>query len=162
MIKRRTASQVDDSIRYTGSGEAGERGFTLVESCIALGIMMIVALGVAAAFTYAINYNSGGNDRAQAMAVAQQEMELYRNAEFNAANTESETGWILRATNAASKTVTSADGRTYTVVTTITNNASPATLKTIAISVRPRGAGPAWARGTAGAVNVRTLRARLN
>jgi len=59
-------------------------GFSLIEVCIALVIIMIVLLGVAAVFGYTIVYNAGNKSRSQALAVLQQEVERYRAAKFNA------------------------------------------------------------------------------
>ena len=114
-----------------------ERGFTLIETASALLVMMIGGLGICAVFTYAIKNNTGSRDRAVALAVAQQEMEYYRNLTFLDAG--------LTATAAVTKTVTSA-GRTYTVRTTITNTTT--SLKTINIQVTPLLSSDPWALGT--------------
>lgn len=114
----------------------GERGFSLLEINIAMVVMMIAFLGISPLLVYSTVYNSGANDRAQAIAVAQQRMETLRNLPFNDA--------ALTATTGTSVNITSA-GRSYTVVTTITD--STPTLKTIVIDVRPTaGTAPAWAR----------------
>ena len=105
-----------------------ERGFTLVETSIAMVIMLVAALGVASLFTYSIKYNSGGNDRAVAISIAQQQIEQLRNVPF--------TDPIL---NVSAATVLAPDtvsnGRTYRVTRTVTgsnNNVSGnPTLKTI-------------------------------
>lgn len=114
-----------------------ERGFTLLETVSALLVMMIGGLGICAVFAYAIKNNTGSRDRAAALAVAQQEMEHYRNLIF--------TDPGLTATAATTKTVTSA-GRTYTVRTTITN--TTASMKTIVIQVTPLLSSDPWALGT--------------
>lgn len=114
-----------------------ERGFTLLETASALLVMMIGGLGICAVFTYAIKNNTGSRDRAAALAVAQQEMEHYRNLTFLDPG--------LTATAAVTKTVTSA-GRTYTVRTTITN--TTASMKTIVIQVTPLLSSDPWALGT--------------
>lgn len=62
----------------------GSGGFSLIEVCIALVILMIALLGVAATFGYTIVYNSGNKSRSQALTVLQQEVERYRAAKFNA------------------------------------------------------------------------------
>ena len=114
-----------------------EQGFTLIETASALLVMMIGGLGICAVFTYAIKNNTGSRDRAAALAVAQQEMEYYRNFTF--------LDPALTATAAATKTVTSA-GRTYTVRTTITDTS--ASMKTITIQVTPLLSSDPWALGT--------------
>lgn len=115
-----------------------EKGFTLIETASALLVMMIGGLGICAVFAYAIKNNTGSRDRALALAVAQQEMERYRQMKFL------DTG--LTAQAATTKTVTSADERTYTVTTTITDTTP--SLKTIKIQVTPLLSSDPWALGT--------------
>jgi len=119
---------------------ASERGFTLIETSIAMVIMMVAALGVASLFTYSIGYNSGGNDRAVAISVAQQQIEQLRSVPF--------TDPILDVTAATVLTpYTISNGRTYQVTRTVTgsnnNVGGNPTLKTITIRVDPRSTG--WA-----------------
>src|SRR5688572_25370838 len=82
-----------------------EKGFTLIETASALLVMMIGGLGICAVFAYAIKNNTGSRDRAAALAVAQQQMERYRQVTF--------VDPLLTAQAATTQTVTSAD-RTYT------------------------------------------------
>ncbi len=63
---------------------SGSAGFSLIEVCIALVIIMIALLGVAAVFGYTIVYNAGNKSRSQALTILQQEVERYRAAKFNA------------------------------------------------------------------------------
>ena len=107
----------------------GEAGFTLIETSIALVVMMIVGLGAASLFVYAIGANSSARDRELSMAVAQQQMEFLRNVPF--ANVETR----VAATGGATKQVTSA-GRSYSVATIVTATASQ---KTITVTVIPAG-----------------------
>jgi Tfp pilus assembly protein PilV len=116
-----------------------ERGFTLLETASALLVMMIGGLGICAVFAYAIKNNTGSRDRAAALAVAQQQMEYYRNLTFNDA------ALTATATNPTPVTVTSA-GRTYSVRTTITN--TTASLKTIKIEATPLLSNGNYALGT--------------
>lgn len=114
-----------------------EGGFTLVETATALLVMMIGGLGICAVFAYAIKNNTGSRDRAAALAVAQQQMERYRQVTF--------IDPLLTAHATTTQTVTSA-GRDYTVRTTITNTTS--SLKTIRIEVTPLMSSDPWALGT--------------
>jgi Tfp pilus assembly protein PilV len=129
---------------------AAEGGFTLIETSIAMVIMMVAGLGVVSLFTYSITYNSGGNDRAVAISIAQQQLEQLRSAQF--------TDSVLNVSAATVLTPdTVSNGRTYRVTRTVTgsnndNNGNP-TLKTITIRVDPTGAG--WA---AQPVILRTVR----
>jgi prepilin-type N-terminal cleavage/methylation domain-containing protein len=117
-----------------------ERGFTLIETSIAMVIMMIAGLGVVSLFVYSIGYNSGGNDRAVAIGIAQQHIEQLRVVPFTDSNL-----------NVSSATVLSPDtvsnGRTYRVTRTVTgsnnDNSGNPTLKTITIRVDPMSSG--WA-----------------
>src|SRR2546423_10176322 len=119
---------------------ANERGFTLIETTIAMMIMMVAGLGVASLFTYSIRYNTGGNDRAVALSVAQQQIEQFRSVPF--------TDSILNVTSATVLTPdTVSNGRTYRVTKTVTGSNNDVsgnpTLKTIIIQVDPKGSG--WA-----------------
>ena len=114
-----------------------EKGFTLIETTTALLVMMIGGLGICAVFAYAIKNNTGSRDRAAAIAVAQQQMERYRQLTFLDA--------ALTAGPATTATVESA-GRTYQVRTTITN--TTASLKMIQIEVTPMLSSEQWALGT--------------
>ena len=111
----------------------GQHGFTLIETSISLLVMMVVALGAASLFVFALGTNSTGRDRELSMAVAQQQMERLRNAKFVDLDA------TLTATGGANKTVTSG-GRSYTVVTTILDSITgDSTQKTITIKVTPKG-----------------------
>ncbi len=114
---------------------ADDRGFTILETAIALVVMMVAALGAVSIFAYSIENNASAKDRELAMGVAQQQMEQLRNAAFTDA--------MLTATDAEGRTieVTSADRR-YTVVTRIADSdfvGGQPTLKTIRIRVTPVG-----------------------
>jgi type II secretory pathway pseudopilin PulG len=61
----------------------GEEGFTLLETVIAMIVMMTVGLGASALFLYSITNNSAAGARAQALAVAQQEMERLRSVPWD-------------------------------------------------------------------------------
>lgn len=129
-------------MRHTRA-ERGRRragGFTLIETCIALLILMVVGLGVASLFVYSIGYNWGGGTRAQALAIGQQRMEELRSVPF--ANIET------AVANNPANPVTFA-GQQFNVTTTVTYTpAAPATplVKTITIDVAAVTAGgEAWA-----------------
>jgi type II secretory pathway pseudopilin PulG len=119
---------------------ANEHGFTLIETTIAMMIMMIAGLGVLSLFTYSIGYNSGGDDRAVAISIAQQQIEQLRSVQF--------TDSILNVSTATVLTPdTISNGRTYRVTRTVTGSNNDAggnpTLKTITIQVAPTSSG--WA-----------------
>jgi Tfp pilus assembly protein PilV len=139
--------------------DEGERGFTLVETTIALVIMMIVMLGSASLFAFSIFNNTSGSDRTQTIAVAQQTLETLRNAQFSSAGTDSS----LIAGPPVTQNVTrgglnGSGARPYTIVSTVVDTTP--TLKTITVVVTPIGAGPAWATGQAASVTITTQRAK--
>ena len=110
-----------------------EGGFTLIETSIALVVMMVVGLGAASLFFYAIGANSTARDRELSMAVAQQQMERLRSTQFLQLEA------TVTALGGATKTEISAD-RSYTVNTTIVNTfAGNNTQKTITVQVTPLG-----------------------
>jgi type II secretory pathway pseudopilin PulG len=127
----------------------GERGFTILETAIAMVVMMIAALGAVSVFAFAIDNNANAKDRELAMGVAQQQLEQIRSVAFTDAT--------LAATDTSGRTaeITNAERR-YTVITTIadsdTVNGQP-TLKTIRIRVTPV--------GTPGSVTLVTHRATI-
>jgi len=107
-----------------------EQGFTLLETSIALIVMMVVTLATGSLFVYAVNYNSGSGDRSAALAIAQQRIERLRRTSFDD---------TLLSTASTSETVINS-GRSYTVVTTVCWDSTcggSATLKVITISVTP-------------------------
>lgn len=61
----------------------GEAGFTLMETVIAMIVMMVVGLGASALLLYSVTNNSAAGARAQALAVAQQEMERLRSVAWD-------------------------------------------------------------------------------
>ncbi len=108
-----------------------EQGFTLLETCIALVVMMIVGLAAAGGFVFAIRYNSAAADRAASMSMAQTQIEKFRVISFTDA-----------ALNAGTTTFTVADasGRTFTVTTTVINKtvvSGKTTIKSISVQVVP-------------------------
>ena len=117
-----------------------EAGFTLLETSIAMVLLAIVGLGIASCFFFAAKNNSTARDRELAMAVAQQQMEQYRNMKFSDAG--------MAATNGATALVTRG-GRQYQVLTTITDSNvqnGAARTKTIQLRVVPWSDGSRWAR----------------
>ena len=127
-----------------------QQGFTLLEAAIALVILMIIGLGIASLFTYAIGANSRADDRELAMAIAQKRMEWLRTIPFNTQTRMTDfafPGGGLKATAAegVTETVTSA-GRSYIVNTVIQDmstvpmgepDAGAPTTKTFRVAVTP-------------------------
>lgn len=134
-----------------------QAGFTLLEAAIALVILMIIGLGIASLFTYAIRANGSADDRELAMAIAQKRMEWLRTIPFttqtrHVSYSYPNGGLEVTSTSGVSETVTNA-GRSYTVRTVIQNlstvpagnpDAGQPTVKGIQISVTPAGAATAF------------------
>ncbi|HEV2915626.1 MAG TPA: prepilin-type N-terminal cleavage/methylation domain-containing protein [Pyrinomonadaceae bacterium] len=121
-----------------GTGLKSERGFTLIETVVSLVVMMIVGLGAASLFMYAVRNNSGAADRAVAIAIAQQRMERLRSVAYTDASLN------VGTTN----TTVVSSGRNYRVQTVICASAicsGSATIKKIIIQVTPTSAGTVWA-----------------
>jgi Tfp pilus assembly protein PilV len=124
-----------------GAKEKNEQGFTLLETSIALIVMMVMTLATGSLFVYAIKYNSGTGDRSAALAIAQQRLERLRRTPYDD---------TLMSTPTTTETVTAA-GRSYQVVTTICSTSDcggSATLKIITIAVSPQ-SGNQWANAPA-------------
>lgn len=140
---------------------ATEDGFTLLETTIALVVMMIAALGAASLFSFSINYNSGASDRAVCLALGQEKLEKIRSAQFNSTTTDE---MLTGGTWTQSGLIR--NGKRYTLTTTIDDDPamddvqvnSSTTLKGITVAVVPEGAS-----STAGAtITLITQRARTD
>lgn len=140
--------------RVSGAGD--QRGFTLIETAIAMLILMVASLGVASMFAYAANNNSGGVSRTIALTVAQHRLELLRNLPFDSAQLAATTA------NPAPQTVTRTGGA-FRVQTVIVDSAgslpSPTTAvkrKTITVTVTPLGKGFGYSAAPVRIVTTRT------
>lgn len=109
-------------------------GFTLLETCIAFVLLMIILTGVVPLCVYAMKYTSAAAIRAGALTVAQRKLEQLRASPFTSCTSSSEIVTVGPTTGS----------QTYTVDLTVTDVS--ATMKTIKIVVTPKG------RSTAGAV----------
>ena len=122
----------------TNKTSNGQRGFTLMETSIALLVMMVGALGISSLFVFSMQNNVGGAERALAMAVAQQELEQIRSVAYEDAALTAGT---------TTRTVTTGT-RNYTVQKTVAEelnpNNTPKQLKRITITVTPQAGGPSW------------------
>jgi Tfp pilus assembly protein PilV len=118
----------------------GESGFTLIETSIAMVVMMVAALACSSLFVFSINNNVGGSERALSMAVAQQQLEQVRSVTYDDSTL-----------NAGTTNVTvNTGGRTYNVQRVVADNLNSDNtskkLKRITITVTPQAAGPNWTR----------------
>ena len=134
--------------RHRQSIASAQQGFTLLEAAIALVILMIIGLGIASLFTYALGANTRADDRELAMTIAQKRMESLRTIPFT-----TQTRMLdisvggLKATlpEGVTETVESA-GRSFTVNTQIQDisvvplgepDAGAPTSKSIRVAVTP-------------------------
>jgi prepilin-type N-terminal cleavage/methylation domain-containing protein len=110
-----------------------DRGFTLIETCIAMVMLLIIVCGVLPLGVYALKYNSVAAIRAGAVSAAQRKLEQLRAGSFTSCTSSSEV-----------VAIGTTESQTYTVDVTVTDVTT--TLKTITITVTPQG------RSTSGGV----------
>lgn len=117
-----------------------QSGFSLVETTVALLVMMVGALACTSLFVFSLQNNVGGSERALAMAVAQQQLEQIRSVNYEDATLTAGT---------VTSTVRNGE-RNYTVQRTVADETNPGggarKLKRITITVTPQTAGPDWMR----------------
>ncbi|HJY26921.1 MAG TPA: type II secretion system protein [Pyrinomonadaceae bacterium] len=117
-----------------------QSGFSLIETTIALLVMMVGALACTSLFVFSLQNNVGGSERALAMAVAQQQLEQIRSVNYD-------DGTLTAGT--ITSTVRNGE-RNYTVQRTVVDETNPVggakQLKRITITVTPQTAGAAWMR----------------
>ncbi|HEX8146460.1 MAG TPA: hypothetical protein VF591_04575 [Pyrinomonadaceae bacterium] len=109
------------------AGRAG--GFTLIETAIAMLVIMVALLGLASLFVYGIGYNSAAHVRTIAMALAQERMEALRQGAFDE---------VLASNEPDAESA----GYHFAVSTAVVTSGN---LRKVTITVTPK-AGSAWAR----------------
>ena len=129
---------------------SGREGFTILETTIALLILMIIGLGIASLFLFATQANTRADDRELSIALAQKRMEWLRTIPFTTqtrslAYAFPNGGLAATDTNGVTETVQSA-GRSYQINTVIQDlsfvpagnpDAGAPTAKMIRLSVAP-------------------------
>jgi Tfp pilus assembly protein PilV len=135
--------------------KSDQSGFTILETTIAMLIMLIVALGSASLFSFSVYNNSAGSDRATSIAIAQQALERLRSARFNATTTDAS---LNAGINVQAGIVR--DRRKFTMTVTIID--ITANLKSITVSVVPQSIGKGWAFGAGGTITLTTQRSRTD
>jgi Tfp pilus assembly protein PilV len=130
--------------------EAREGGFTIIETVIALCIAMVVGFGAISLFLFAIGYNAGASDRARALALAQQRIEILRATPY--ANLKTVAAAMPTTETVGSSASPDYDQRTFNVTTTVADNPSVNPYqRIITVTVTPAKAG----RWTGGSVTLR-------
>lgn len=141
-----------------GRTPSAAAGFTIIETVIALCIMMVVGFGALSLFFFSINYNAGATDRARALALAQQRMEEYRALPYTGIAARDTTEQI----DLGSTQVGKSDMHTFQVKTKVEYQDTTAAIPNnqrpwlITITVTPQAASGRW---TAGDVRLILIRA---
>lgn len=163
MLKKLIKNALKNRRNALETSAAGNAGFSLIETTVAMVTMLIVLLGVFSTFTYSVNYNSGNNSRSQALAVLQQEIELLRSAKFTPTITEATlTGGVNKA-----RIISSADGSRFRVEITVdddpfTNGVqvdANKTLKEISLTITLENPTPGWQTAVPATIILRRVRA---
>ena len=121
-------------------------GFTLIETSVALLLLLVAGLSIASVFSYAVSYNRGANGRAVAQALAQRQMEFLRKSTYNEV--------------VASTQIDTRAGLAYSVVTTVCNDGSAAcggstSVKRVTVTATPLSSGRGWAASSVVLVTLR-------
>ena len=124
------------------------RGFTLVETAIAMLVLLVAGLATSSLFVYAIKYNTGANDRAVAQSIAQRQMEVLRKTAF-------------ADIAASTQTVTANTGRQYTLAVAVCNDGSAAcggntSVKRLTVTATPLSGGSAIAINSVTLITMRS------
>jgi len=138
MSFRNSAPREADSLRPVASRN---EGFTLIETTIAMVVMMVVGLGATSLFLYSVRSNAGGNDRSQALSIAQQRIEGLRALAFNDPQLAiGKTTTTAVRQNAPSGASSGGDKDTYKIVLNVEGlpaGAATPTQKRLTITVTP-------------------------
>ena len=140
------------NLHTRASLRSDQTGFTILETTIALVILMIIGLGIASLFLFATQANARADDRELSIAIAQKRMEWMRTIPFTTqtrslAFSYPSGGLAATATTGVTETVQSA-GRSYQINTVIQDlsfvpagnpDAGAPTSKSIRLSVTPLG-----------------------
>lgn len=133
--------------------DPAEAGMTLIETTIALVIIMIALLGVVHSFTYAVTYNAGNAVRTESLALLQKEVETMRALKWTSSGRDP----LLDGTgNSCTPVVTevpSTNGGSFRIERTVDDDpSSPTTcevdaatqLKDVTITIRLAAPSPGW------------------
>ena len=140
--------------RLARRAEGREGGFTIIETVIAMCIALVVGFGAISLFLFAIGYNAGASDRARALALAQQRIEVLRATPY--ANLKTVAAAMPTTETVGSSASPDYDQRTFNVTTTVADdpNVENSRQKVITVTVLPANAG----RWTGGSVTLRCYR----
>jgi type IV pilus modification protein PilV len=125
-----------------------EAGFTLIETAVAMVILLVGCLAAVSLFTFSTRYNTAAYDRTIAQAFAQKRMEEVRSTPF---------GSLVAAAASASY---SGDGRAFSLTTSVCADAAcggSASIKRVTVSVAPVNPTATWAGRPLSVVTLRSL-----
>jgi prepilin-type N-terminal cleavage/methylation domain-containing protein len=128
--------------------DSADAGFTLLETSVAMIIILIALMGVFYTFTYAITYNAVNATRTQCLAIMQQEVELLRSKKFSPVTTDAE----LAAGTTTKVVTTTVNGGNFKVTDVVDDDPftdgvqtdTTSTIKEITISVKLDAPSPGW------------------
>jgi|GEM_PF-1408258 len=110
-------------------GLRGERGFTIVETMVAIGIMAVAFLGMASVHAISSRAQALGQNEGLARFVADQQLELMRRTPVGAIGAFTGTTTVQGVTFGVNRTVANVTmGRKVTVTTTWTDRFGPRSL----------------------------------
>lgn len=125
-----------------------ESGFTILETVIALCIILVVGIGATGLFLFAANFNAGASDRARALAVAQETMEELRAKPFTDAALAA--GTTTARVERGSTNAGQSDYRAFNVTKVVENDGSTSPAgrqKKITVTVTPETSGGRFSPG---------------
>lgn len=100
------------------------QGMTLIETTVALVIIMIALLGVVHTFTYAVSYNYGNAIRTESQALLQEEVENLRATKWTSSATHPDLVGTGNSCNPVERIVSSPNGGAFKVEKTIDDDPS--------------------------------------
>ena len=141
---------------------SSDSGFTLIETSIALVIIMIGLLGVFYAITFSILYNSGNAMRAQTLATLQQEVEQLRSKKFTPGVIDTDLSGGVKPI----RTVAAPNGGNFTVARSVDDDPftdgiqidATSGIKEITVTVRLASPAPGWQTAVPATIVMRRTR----
>lgn len=131
---------------------ASDAGMTLIETTVALVIIMIALLGVVHSFTYAVTYNAGNAVRTESLALLQKEVETMRALKWTSSGTHPLLNGTGNSCNPVVTVVPSSNGGSFEVQRTVDDDPSTTAcevdattqLKDITVTIKLAAPSPGW------------------
>lgn len=143
-----------------------EQGMTLIETTVALVIIMVALLGVVHSFTYAVTYNAGNAVRSEALAILQGEVERLRAAKWTSSGTYTDLDGTGTGCTPVKTIVPSSNGGDFSIERTVDDDpltdgcqVDPTTqLKEIKVTVSLVAPSPGWQFAVPATITLRRTR----